>query len=136
MCHHIINSSQAQVVFVKSNEQLRKFTKGIMQEAEETLPLVKMFVMWGEKIDNAVSQDCDVPVKTWKEFLNLGTIANISDDVIDTRVRGITPGHCVMMIFKSGTTGKPKAVILSHDNLTWVAAISVSNTFNLGMRID
>lgn len=35
------------------------------------------------------------------------------------RGRFVKPGNCSTLIYTSGTTGPPKAVMISHDNVTW-----------------
>uniref|UniRef100_A0A4X2MBR7 long-chain-fatty-acid--CoA ligase n=1 Tax=Vombatus ursinus TaxID=29139 RepID=A0A4X2MBR7_VOMUR len=56
----------------------------------------------------------------WEEFLTLGV--NISDEMLDKVIDSQKPNQCCMLAYTMGTTGPPKAVMLSHDNITWTSA--------------
>ena len=113
-CHYITDHSKASVVVVEGNYQLKKYT-----DAGAKLPFIKALVVYGEAVDKAVADKCGVPVYTWEDFLRIGS--SISDDAVDQRGNVIRPGNCASLIYTSGTTGPPKAVMISHDNITWTS---------------
>lgn len=77
------------------------------------LPLVRAIVQWSGEVPK---QD---GVYSWDEFIKLG--ATVTTEAVNERIDAQKPEQCATLIYTSGTTGQPKAVMLSHDNLTWTA---------------
>src|SRR5437773_2253695 len=111
-CEYIANHCEAAVVFVDDKDQLAKFLA-----VRSRLPALKaLVVMHGEAQGQGVY--------TWARFLELGL--NTPEQALDKRVAAQSPDAMATLIYTSGTTGAPKAVMLSHDNLTWTTHAAVS----------
>nr|XP_012147854.1 PREDICTED: very long-chain-fatty-acid--CoA ligase bubblegum isoform X2 [Megachile rotundata] len=102
-CQHCIENSQSNIVVVEDDKQLEKILK-----IKDNLPFLKAIVMYD-----------DVPkekgVLSWKDLLEIGQ--KESDDKLNEVLKTIAANECCTLIYTSGTVGKPKAVMLSHDNL-------------------
>lgn len=125
-CRYISAHSKAQVVVCDGNAQLEKYA-----EIARDLPHLKCVVVWGEEVDPLLAQRCGVAVYSWAAFLLLGTEAGVTDDQLESRQRLARPGNCSTLIYTSGTTGPPKAVMVSHDNVTWTTAVLADNYLHL-----
>jgi len=112
-CHYITEHSKANVVVLEDNKQLIKY-RGCK------IATLKHVVTYAEAPDAqlvAAFKAEGVSVYYWPDFLALG--ANISTEDVTARSDALKPGNCSTLIYTSGTTGPPKAVMISHDNITW-----------------
>ena len=123
-CHYVSDHSKAEVIVLEGSKQLVKYTM-----LPSPLPHLKCIVVWGEPVDRNLAGKISVPVYDWNEFLTLG--AQVPEVSVDSRTVDIQPGNCASLIYTSGTTGPPKAVMISHDNLTWTASNIVENYVDL-----
>jgi long-subunit acyl-CoA synthetase (AMP-forming) len=106
-CQYIAAHSESQLVIVENREQLDK-----LKQIRDQLPELKAIVMmWGD--------DSDPNVYAWPEFLELGK--SVPDAELQARIDAQKPDDVCTYIYTSGTTGDPKAVMISHDNITWTA---------------
>lgn len=111
-CSYIAGHSESTVAFVEDNTQLRKFLK----VRKEVPGLANIVLMEG-------SDDLE-GVWSWSSFLEQGK--GVSDDQLRERWERVGEEDLATLIYTSGTTGPPKAVMLSHRNLTWTAAMTVN----------
>jgi long-chain-fatty-acid--CoA ligase ACSBG len=114
-CKYIVNHSRSVVVVCEDFVQLKKFAS-FAENGE--LQTVKAFVVYGESsvTEFVKEKKYTADVYSWSEFLHLG---NGEDAVLEQRLAYQKPAHACTLIYTSGTTGPPKAVMLSHDNVTW-----------------
>ena len=110
-CAYIAAHAEAPIAVVEDAKQLAKF-----KAAWSEMPALRTIVMMN-------GSDDDARVVTWDKLLELGGAVPEAD--LDARIAAQAPDDVCTLIYTSGTTGNPKAVMISHDNLTWTARVTL-----------
>jgi long-chain acyl-CoA synthetase len=110
---YIVDHSDSKVAFVDTTDQLEK----ILKIRSDVPKLQKVVVFSGYQGD----ADADF-VMTYDDFLALGS--EQSDSVYDEATAKVKPEDLATFVYTSGTTGPPKAVMLTHANIWWTATHS------------
>ena len=119
-CEYIINHSDAVLVFAENQTQLDKLFK-----IRKQIPNIRKVILFN---GDAPEDDW---VITYDAFLALGR--KIPDSVFEERTRSVRPQDTAGLVYTSGTTGVPKGVVLTHDNLTSTCqSVFQSGNFNAG----
>ncbi len=106
---YIIQHSGAEIVLVENTMQWEK-----VKEERANLPNLKHVIL----MKGADSVD-DPMVLSWEAFLAKSD--GVTEDQLTERMDSIQMDQLATLIYTSGTTGPPKAVMLSHENLSWTA---------------
>ncbi len=110
---YVIGHSESKVAVVEDSEQLEKVLK-----MRSELPMLEKVVVF-----NGYDGDADGDfVLAWDAFLAGGE--GIDDAKFEAARRSVTPDDLATFVYTSGTTGPPKAVMLSHSNIWWTASHS------------
>lgn len=112
---YILNHSNSIAIFVDDQIALEKALS-----CWDSCSSLKAVVAWG----GVPLQDYEQygsGLYTWDEFLELGK--DIPDASLDERMNAAKPEGVAKLIYTSGTTGPPKAVMLSHDNITFTVDV-------------
>ena len=110
---YIVGHSESKVAIVENPEQLQK----ILKTRSELPALQKVIVIEGYQGD----ADPEL-VMTWDDFLAAGD--EVSDADFDAARAKVKPQDLATFVYTSGTTGPPKAVMLTHSNIMWTARSS------------
>jgi len=113
---YVLLHSRASIIVVENDLQLQK----VLQIREE-LKDIKAIIQYTGKSSEAYS---------WDDVMKIGKEAMDLDIKVDERLSAIGINQCCQLVYTSGTTGPPKAVMLSHDNLAF-AARSLRDRFHL-----
>lgn len=106
-CKYIAEHAESQLAVVENEAQLAKF----LQIRDELPELRAIIMMHGSHEDENVY--------SWKQLIARGK--EVSDEDLQKVMDAQKPDDVCTYIYTSGTTGDPKAVMMTHDNITWTA---------------
>ncbi|XP_053310872.1 long-chain-fatty-acid--CoA ligase ACSBG2-like [Spea bombifrons] len=118
-CQKVAQSCAAHAVFVQDHRQLRK----ILQVQKE-LPQLKAIIQWDGVIDAP-----HPGLYMWSEFMTLGS--EVTQCRLNSVIHSQKANQCCAIIYPGAPTDTPRGVMLSHDNVTWMAR-SFCETLRLG----
>ena len=121
----LCSDSRSVYLFVEDDEQLDKYL-----EISDRLPLVRRVIVFD--MEGLAAFD-DPRVISLEQLRELGRIhLKQHPGLLDERSRTRDPGDVAVLVYTSGTTGRPKGAMISQDNICSVLA-SLSTTLYEGL---
>lgn len=109
-CLHVLESSRANIVVVDDAKQMEKIhaIKDKLPHLKAVVQTLAPYATYVKKADG---------YWRWSELEEM----NVDDAEEEYKRRSleIAVNECCCLVYTSGTVGKPKGVMLTHDNLTW-----------------
>ena len=92
-------------------------------QVKEKVQRIRYYILYKDTVPTDLDSDFVGKVMTWDQLMEIGNKEykpNKKEDFLEERMTMAKPGNCCTFIYTSGTTGPPKAVMISHDNYTWI----------------
>ncbi len=101
-CEYVLSHSEATAVFCEDADQVAK-----IEQIRDHCPALEHVIVLTGVAPGAMTLD---------ELIQAGT--DVPDHDVDERVAAVSPDSMASLVYTSGTTGPPKACILTHRNFT------------------
>ena len=99
-CEYVLRHSEARAVFCEDASQLAK-----IEQIRDHCPDLEHVIAFADAGNGSISTE---------QLVELG--AEVPDHDVDDRVAAVAPDSMASLVYTSGTTGPPKACILTHRN--------------------
>lgn len=121
MTKYIANHCRANIIVVENDLQLQKILQ-FRQDFED----LKAIVQYSGTSTQAYC---------WEGIMKMGRESIDLDPKVDERLSDIAINQCCLLVYTSGTTGLPKAAMLSHDNISF-ACRSLVDSYHLTLDCE
>jgi long-chain acyl-CoA synthetase len=112
---YIVGHSDSKVAVVENEDQLAKILK-----SRSELPELERVIVLDLGEEHAGSE----LVMSWDDLLGASEASGAGD--FEAARDAVGPDDIATFVYTSGTTGPPKAVMLTHDNIWWTCMHTVS----------
>ncbi len=125
---YIINDAEVKFIFAEDESQIKK-----LWSIKDQIPNVSGVVCF-----EAISEEVQSEVGDWvmilDDFKATGeTFYTENQSQVDERSQGVDPSDLLTLVYTSGTTGRPKGVMISHDNILFEARVAMDMIPGMGM---
>ena len=111
--HYVLEHSQSSGLILENAEQLEKWF-----EIEEELPNINWVIV--------IEPEGFSGLLSWENAMEEGKkLFQNNPKKIEESIKNVRQSDTCLLMYTSGTTGYPKAVMLSHKNMLWAAGVLV-----------
>ena len=110
----ILIDSEAHIVVVDSNKNLQRFLS-----LKDQAPTLRHIVVFKDGVPPSLKSLHGDFLLTWDQFTARAN--HSSDAAVSNRIESIAAETAACCVYTAGTVSEPKGVLLSHDNLQYVA---------------
>ena len=112
---YLLSHSESKILFAEDQEQVDKALEVI-----DNLPMLEKIVYFE---DRGLYNYDHPKLMTFNEFLEIGKSEYDSfPEYVEQQQNNISDEDVAFLVYTSGTTGKPKGSMITHGNISWVAA--------------